>query len=139
MHHRLGAVIHILGADTEHAIDTADDAPEHAADRGADDTADRAGNTVAFMETVVGASRDALRLGAGDRHGKRREASGGKQQFDFHWATSRFWVEWSLSDGWTMTPYTAIRWREYGPRQRGRGSRRRVTQRPQRWVANEML
>ena len=38
------------------------DAPDHTADRGADDGADRSGDPVAFVEPVRGAARDTLGL-----------------------------------------------------------------------------
>src|SRR5204863_43606 len=51
--------------DAERALDAAD----HAADRGADDCADRPGDAVAFMKSIRGPARDALRL----RGHRRRE------------------------------------------------------------------
>lgn len=78
--------IHIVALiDAEHAFDAAD----HAADRGANDRADRTGDAVALMETMRGAAGDALRLG-GKRHGERRDKRTGNKQSLFHKVTSVF-------------------------------------------------
>jgi hypothetical protein len=66
VHDRLVAVFHIARTDAEHAFHAADDATH----RGSDDRADRAGDTVAFIEAVHGATGNALRL-CGERHGER--------------------------------------------------------------------
>ena len=78
--------IHIVALiDAEHAFDAAD----HAADRCADDRADRAGDAVALMETMRGAAGNALRLG-GKRHSERRDKRTGNKHILFHKVTSVF-------------------------------------------------
>ena len=51
-----GAIVVVV--DAKHALDPADDAP----DRAADDGADRSGAAVAFIKTVRGAAGNALRM-----------------------------------------------------------------------------
>lgn len=48
----------VVVVDTEHALDTADDAT----DRAADDRADRSGTAVALIKSVRGAAGNALRM-----------------------------------------------------------------------------
>ena len=67
------------GPDAEHAFDAAD----HAADRGADDRADRSGDPVAFMEPVRGAARDTLGL-RGQRSRDQREDYAREYCSSFH-------------------------------------------------------
>jgi hypothetical protein len=67
---RLADVIALI--DAEYAFDAAD----HAADRGSDHRADRAGDAVALIEAMSGATGDALRLD-GERHSERRDNGAG--------------------------------------------------------------
>lgn len=71
--------------DAQHAFDAAD----NSADCRADDGADRAGNAVALVKAVNGSAGNALGL-CGERHGERREARAGNDQFYGHGDHVRF-------------------------------------------------
>lgn len=97
MYHRLPPIIDVLRMGAQHTADATDNAPEHAANRGADNAADRTGNAASFVKAVVGPFRDALRLRR-ERHGERRETSRSKKQFDLHWLFRFAFMVKGLSD-----------------------------------------
>jgi hypothetical protein len=74
---RLAHVVTLV--DAEHSFDAAD----HAANRGADDRTDRAGDTVALIEAMRSAAGNALRL-SGERHRKHCEKRTSNKQVLFH-------------------------------------------------------
>ena len=78
---RLTHVVALVEA--EHAFDATD----HAADRGANHGADRAGDAIALIEAMRGAAGNALRL-RGERHGEHCEKRAANQQVHFHEVTS---------------------------------------------------
>ena len=70
-------VVALIG--TERAFDAAD----HAAHRGANHGADRAGDAIAFMKAMLGAARDALRMGR-ERHEECGNKRASNKQVLFH-------------------------------------------------------
>jgi hypothetical protein len=78
---RLTHVVALVEA--EHTFNAAD----HAADRGTNHGADRAGDAVTLIEAMRGAAGDALRL-CGERYGEHCEKRAANQQVHFHEVTS---------------------------------------------------